>query len=546
MCKYIFSCSNLASQFVEIQLEFGSEKEQKIDLQLPAWRAGRYQLANYSQYIRSFHILNQEGLQIPFAKSTKDCWTFSTEKNQNYRVVYEFFCARMDAGGAWIDDQHVYINLINCCFEIKGKENLPFQLHFNFPQFDSLLCTLPKNKEGLYIAENFQELADSTLVASNSIVNWEYSIENTIFQIWIQGSIHFEKENFIGQFKKFTETQIRDFGEFPEAEYHFIFQLLPYKHYHGVEHQKGTVITFGPAESLADSSQMEELIGVSSHELYHAWNVCRIRPTELLPYDFSKENYSKAGWMLEGITTYMGDLYLLKSGVYSLETFLEQIESTLKREIANEGWKNQSILESSFDLWLDGYQMGIPDRKVNIYTHGCIITFCLDILLLEQGGSFPKVMKSAWEKFGKPKVGYTDMGFWKLILDQAEDPSIFQDFYHRFISGKEDLLPFFAEKINLIGLALNLNPNQDPLAQHLGILTSENKIVKIHQYSPAFHDLMIGDEIKFQLKEKLIHVAASRINGAFFEFTYEIDKSFFPDPKLKIGEETELRVQWMK
>lgn len=126
------------------------------------------------------------------------------------------------------------------------------------------------------------------------------------------------KNFFLDQFNAFSSKLIHDFGEFPEPEYHFIFQLLPYPHYHGVEHRRGTVITFGPAVNLADPAQMEELLGVSCHELYHAWNVCRIRPKELLPYDFSKEAYTKAGLLLEGVTTYMGDLYLLKSGVYDL------------------------------------------------------------------------------------------------------------------------------------------------------------------------------------------------------------------------------------
>ncbi|WP_373400761.1 hypothetical protein [Algoriphagus halophilus] len=233
-------------------------------------------------------------------------------------------------------------------------------------------------------------LVDSTLLASNNVQHWTYVSTGSLFHIWIQGTIHFDIKAFLDNFQKFTDTQIKDFGEFPESQYHFIFQLLPYKHYHGVEHQKGTVITLGPAKDLVENLKMEDLLGVSSHELYHAWNVCRIRPKELLPYDFSKETYTQAGWLLEGITTYMGDLYLLKSGVYSLEVFLKQIESTLQREVNNLGWKNQNILESSFDLWLDGYQPGIPDRKVNIYTHGSLICFCLDLLLIEGEAVFLK------------------------------------------------------------------------------------------------------------------------------------------------------------
>ncbi|MEN2284258.1 M61 family peptidase [Algoriphagus sp. SE2] len=546
MHKYTISCSNPASQFLQIQLEFTSVNEEEILLQLPSWRAGRYQLANYAQYIRDFKIQNEQGEEIRFRKISKDCWSFQAKKKHIYYVNYEFFSSRMDAGGAWIDEDQVYVNLINCCLEIKGYENNPIKIDFKPIGFSRIISTLPKNKSGDLLAKDFQMLVDSTILATNEITHWEYKSGNCLFNIWIKGEVKFDQESFLDSFQKFTKTQIRDFGEFPETEYHFIFQLLPYRHYHGVEHQKGTVITFGPAENLSDPSQMEDLLGVSSHELYHAWNVCRIRPKELLPYDFSKETYSKAGWMLEGITTYMGDMYLLKSGVYSLDIFLKQIENTLKKEIQNQGWENQSILESSFDLWLDGYQAGIPDRKVNIYSHGSLICFCLDLMLLENGSSFPEVMKDAWEKFGKPMVGYTNDSFWKLILNHTTDQSSLKIFYDRFISGKEDLLVFFKEKLNLLGITLNLTENQDPLARDLGVLSTDNKIIKIHQESPAYSDLMIGDEIKFQYLENKIHVVIYRINGTYHEFKYDSSKEFYPIPNLVIEKGTEIREKWMK
>lgn len=545
MCKYTISCPNPASQFILIQLEVKAHSSQTIELQLPAWRAGRYQLANYAQYVRSFQIKNQNQENIQFQKLSKDCWAFQSEKNHTYLVEYEFFCARMDAGGAWVDEEQVYLNFINSCFEVKSHAQNLIELELNLPSFQKIVCTIPKNKEGKRIAENFQMLVDSTLLASNNVQHWTYVSTGSLFHIWIQGTIHFDIKAFLDNFQKFTDTQIKDFGEFPESQYHFIFQLLPYKHYHGVEHQKGTVITLGPAKDLVENLKMEDLLGVSSHELYHAWNVCRIRPKELLPYDFSKETYTQAGWLLEGITTYMGDLYLLKSGVYSLEVFLKQIESTLQREVNNLGWKNQNILESSFDLWLDGYQPGIPDRKVNIYTHGSLICFCLDLLLIEGGSSFPQVMKLAWQQFGKPRKGYSQPEFWNLILSQTSKPEVFKTFYERYISGNEDLLSYFSEKITCLGIEYVQRPNPDHLAGKLGVLTNDHKIVKVHPESPAFDKLMIGDQISFEESVSHLEVKVERTNGNQYEFTFESTERYFPQINLAIAEETDIRKKWM-
>ena len=112
-------------------------------------------------------------------------------------------------------------------------------------------------------------------------------------------------------------------------DYHFIFQILPYKAYHGVEHKNNTVISFGPGYSAFEGENYEELLGVASHELFHAWNVKTIRPSDMFPYDFTKENYTKMGYLTEGFTTYYGDLMLKRSGVFTTEQYLKQLNKIL-------------------------------------------------------------------------------------------------------------------------------------------------------------------------------------------------------------------------
>jgi len=547
MFHYRISCLNPVSQFVQFELRISAQSTGEIHLQLPAWRAGRYQLANYAQNLRNLRIKNPQGQTVDFQKIAKDCWVFKTETFEKYSISYEYFAAKMDAGSAWADEEQVYLNLVNCCFEAKEMPEEPFELELDLPDYPIVVSTLPESGTGFFRTKDFQQLADSTILAAKNISHWEYSLNGTLFHIWIHGEVHFEKELFIENFRKFTQAQIRDFGEFPEPEYHFIFQLLAYPHFHGVEHRKGTVITFGPAENLKESGHLNELLGVSSHELYHAWNVCRVRPKELLPYDFSQETYTKAGWMLEGITTYMGDLYLLKSGVFELPTYLKEVEDILNRESLNEGWRNYSILESSMDLWLDGYQAGIPDRKVNIYSHGAVICFCLDILLLNDGSNLPEVMKLAWEKYGEPFQGYDEMGLWNLILDCATDKENFNSFYEHFISGNENLLNYFGSLLPALGFELRSLPNPEPLTSKLGILLQKEVITKIHHESPAFTSLMIGDHIKADFSTYNVRIEASRINGKKYVFDFPVNEiEFYPAYSIEIGQETSLRQKWLK
>jgi predicted metalloprotease with PDZ domain len=550
MIQYQISCKNPASQYLQLTLTLILKDTEPVTLQLPAWRAGRYQLANYAQNIRGFRVHDENREPIPFEKTTKDRWVISPQTPGNLYISYEYWAGKMDAGSAWADEEQVFINLVNCCMEPMGKSEEEIRVILDLPDFPEKISTLLPGKGTFWTAKNFQMLADSTVLAAKNLTHWEYSAGATKFHIWIQGEVLFDEALFLDRFKSFSEKLIQDFGEFPEPDYHFIFQLPTYPHYHGVEHRRGTVITFGPAESLRDSGQMEELLGISCHELYHAWNVCRIRPSELLPYDFSKETYTKAGLVLEGVTTYMGDLYLLKSGVYDLETYLRHFEKIILRESANFGWENYTILESSFDLWLDGYVPGIPDRKVNIYTRGALIAICLDILLLKNGSSLAAIMKKMWANFGKPLIGYDFKDFEGIIVNSFVDQKEIKSFFVTYVYGYEDIFPAFGALLSDLGITLVEEYTENWLLHQAGIRTNpEGVILQIHPYSQAYKRLMYNDRIlawplEKDSEEGEIPLHIDR-NGRRIVLTLpKQNDSFFPLRRLFLNKSNPLTEKW--
>ena len=141
-------------------------------------------------------------------------------------------------------------------------------------------------------------------MAAADLQHKTYEVNATTFHVWIRGEVYFDWKSLLKGFKSFTERQIEDVGDFPAKDYHFLIHLLPFPHYHGVEHQYSTVITLGPDHLFKTQEGMDRLMGISSHELYHFWNVCRIRPKSIQPYDFSKEAYLKEGLIAEGVTSF--------------------------------------------------------------------------------------------------------------------------------------------------------------------------------------------------------------------------------------------------
>ena len=159
-------------------------------------------------------------------------------------------------------------------------------------------------------------MVDAPFIASNSLEHKDFTVEGVKFHVWFQGMKNIEWDRLINDFTKFTKAQLGKFKEFPVKEYHYLIQITPYKAYHGVEHHASTVLLLGPTYDVF-KGLYKELLGVASHELYHTWNVKAIRSSDMWPYDFSKENYSNMGYLCEGVTTYMGDLFLLK-GAFSI------------------------------------------------------------------------------------------------------------------------------------------------------------------------------------------------------------------------------------
>ena len=547
MIHYKISCPNPAAQFLRIDLNFYCQAGEPVRLQLPAWRAGRYQIANYAQNLRGLTAETQGGQAVSLQKITKDCWSLEVEETTAIHLSYDYWAGKMDAGSAWVDDQQVYVNLVNCCFEIMGRSEEAFELQLDLPNYPKQILTLKQTGSSTWMAENYQVLADATVLAAKKVEQETYTIGNTRFHAWFHGEIHFDRSRFIDQFRAFSSRMIADFGSFPEEEYQFIFQLLPYPHYHGVEHRRGTVITFGPASSLAEEEALEEFLGISCHELYHAWNVCRIRPKEFLPYDFSKETYTQAGLVLEGVTTYFGDLYLLKSGVYDLPTYLRHLEKIVQREAAHYGWKNASIEESSIDLWLDGYVTGIPDRKVNIYSRGALLSLCLDVILLQEGSSLAQVMKGMWESFGLPFKGYEVQDFEKQVAAKARNPEKITCFFDAYVRGKEDLYPVLEDCFSALGIEIQKTVSENTLLHQIGIqLNGQQVVQQIHPESKAYQHLMVHDQLLNLNSENARWEVEVLRQGRNLKLSFDQELgNYYPLLNLQMGTVTDLRTTWM-
>ena len=496
--KFTFDIQSPQQQYIQITATLKATGKETT-VHFPAWRPGRYQLGDFAKNVNHFKVLTKENKSIPYQKTNKNTWIVQTEGCNEIVIKYSYYAAELNAGSTFLDETQLYVNPVNCCLFTQEEYDDPIDVQLNIPKEWQVAHSLPVNNHS-FQAANYDELADSPFICSEDIQHDTYEVSGTTFHIWMNGLVKPEWDRLIEDFKAFTETQIEKFLDFPTEEYHFLFQFLPYKTYHGVEHCKSTVITLGPSYAVFEELY-KELLGVSSHELYHTWNVKSIRPTEMMPYDFTKENYSELGYIAEGVTTYMGDLMLFKSGVFKVDQYLNEMNAQLQRHFDNFGRFNYSVAESSWDTWLDGYQKGAPARKVSIYTEGCLLAFIVDVYLLKNTANkrgLDEVMRSLYFNFGSKGIGITEKDYQDAIENVAGISM--QWFFDDYVHGTQSYSSLLVDCFEYIGLELHHQPVKDDVAAFLGAKTiQENNATKIVALYPGgpleMAGVMLGDAV---------------------------------------------------
>lgn len=497
MIKYIFSTQNPAQQYISITTEFTSNADSEI-IQLASWRPGRYELGNFAKNVKGFKVFG-DGKTLNFEKITKDSWKIETSGAKEIKIQYQFYAPELNAGSTYLSKDQLYVNPVNCCIYVLGKENEPCEIELNIPDNYQIACSL-KNEGKKLFADNYEELADSPWMSASNLQHNTYQVGEINFHLWFNGEVKVDWERIITDFTAFSTKQIEKFSEFPVSEYHFLFQIVPYKAYHGVEHQRSTVILLGPSYDIFDSFY-KELLGVSSHELYHTWNVKAIRPIEMFPYDYTKENYSRLGYLCEGVTTYLGDLFLFKSEVFTFDQYAAELTGQLQKHFDNFGRFQYSVAESSFDTWLDGYVPGAPNRKVSIYTEGCLLAFATDVFIAKHSKEKYKlddVMKRLYFDFYLQGKGVSEEDYKQVIQQLAGEnmEEIFRDFFY----GTKPFESLLTDAFDYLGLEMLHTPSPKYSHGNLGfksIPQGHNFIVKaIYPGSPAeLSGLMLEDEI---------------------------------------------------
>jgi predicted metalloprotease with PDZ domain len=530
MIKYNISYKNPHKHLIDFELITSTKNKEKLQFQLSAWRPGRYELADFAQNIINWQAYNEKDEKLSFKKITKDLWEVECKNCNEIKIIYNFYANQLDAGACYLDEHQLYINPVHCMFYITDRINDEYHLKMNLPKNYTIASSMLQVGNVLKV-KGYDLLAESPIICSDSLQHDSYIVSGITFNLWFQGKCQPNWKKLKKDFTAFTKSQINHFGGFPVDEYHYFFQITPFRSYHGVEHTKNTVLLLGPGNEIMDK-RYEDLLGVCSHELYHTWNIKAIRPIEMYPYDYTKENYFRTGFVAEGVTTYMGDLMLYNSGVFNWNEFVKTQNQNLERHLMNYGRFNLSVADSGFDNWLDGYKLGAPNRKTSIYPDAALCMLMVDIEIIKNSNgksSLHSVMKELYKEFALKSRGYSENDFQNICVKYGGEKV--KEIFKNHIYGTNNYVPSLETALDLVGLQLKEKKNANLSAQYFGFVAiKENERLIIKKVEPDSE----ADQNEIAVEDEITEINGIKIKNNFLDtlkecknkVTFKIKKKF--------------------
>lgn len=494
--RYNLSCINPLSKRLNVKLTLEKVLSGPLTLELSKWRPGRYEFGNFSGHIYRVQATAKDGRPIVVTKKGTHQWEISGQYTGELTISYQVYANRLDAGGTYLAEDFWLINPINCLLTTAEHAHEEAEIELDLPQGFEVSTSL-RHSHGIWHASSYDELVDCPILASNNLEKIAFTVGDKPFVLAIYGDHSLNKSQLVEDFTKYTRIQneVLPWENFNSYEYQLLF--FPTKIYHGVEHKDCTTIILGPPD---DKQFYENLMGVCSHELFHYWNIKRIRPKELSPYQFDEENYFDTGYVAEGFTTYYGDLFLVRGTVFDERWYLGELTRLLKRHFENYGRHEASVADSSLDLWVDGYRNEAPHRKVSIYVKGALIALMLDLTIrkcTDNHKSLDDVMRVLWSRLGPGSSGYLNTDI-QSIAEELSGMDL-SGFFIQFIYGVEPIDQELEELMSWVGLKLVPGYPEDQLMSYLGIKTQSGpdgyKVISTVPDSLGESHMTAGDEI---------------------------------------------------
>jgi predicted metalloprotease with PDZ domain len=471
----VYRLTEREQTIMQVEATFTDVPAGPLQLHMSRSSPGRYALHEFAQNVLDVRATDGAGKPLTITRREPHRWDVDGHSGE-VRVSYRVSDDRVDGTYLAISGAHAHINMPAAIMWARGFDQRPFSIRFEPPAGASWRIAtqlLPGRDALTFTAPNLQYLMDSPAELSAFALRTFTVADEARTPVFRVAVHHRGTDAEVDAFVRDVETIVREtryvFGEFPAFEnntYTFIADYLPGNRVDGMEHRNSTVMT-SPRTLAAGRA---DHLATAAHEFCHAWNVERIRPASLEPFNFEAANVSGELWLAEGFCDYYRTLVLRRSGLVSMSDYAREIASVLSAVIAVP--RPRSAVEMSrLAPLVDGAAVvdtASLDGYISYYTWGDAIGLALDLSLRDRTGgrvTLDDYMRALWVRFGRSAAArpgyvaspYTLADIRKTLAEVAGDEAFAVDFFERFIEGRD--VADYARLLSQAGFLLRQRTN---------------------------------------------------------------------------------------
>lgn len=487
------------AHYVEVKMIIDGIDQDYLDLKMPVWTPGSYLIREFAKNIEQVKAEDAQGNEIAIHKTNKNTWRLNS-KGAQVKISYRVYSFEKSVRTNFVDDQHAFISPAGTFLYVDGYLDHSSTVQVELPSIWSKISTgleLVEGKVNLFFAENFDILFDSPLEIGNQDV-WTFNAAGIPHEFAMVGSAVYDKDRLAADITKIVEVETDIWGSNPNDRYVFITHNYQNSH-GGLEHLNSTVLAASRSSYISNIGY-NNFLSLVAHEYFHLWNVKRLRPANLGPFNYEEENYTPLLWIFEGFTAYYDNLITRRCGFRNEQEYLNELVSEFNLVLNRPGHKIQSVGLSSFDTWIKQYRPDENSANVSIsyYNKGAMLATMIDISIIAKTKGQKRlddVLKAAYNKFYLiENRGVTEKEFFDLA-EEVSGISLKEIFDAVYTTEEMDYNAYFNE----IGFQF-IDINRDTVTPSLGIKVSHQDtrtiIKNIDRNSAAWVDgLNVDDEI---------------------------------------------------
>lgn len=500
--EYKLDLQNIHHHELGIQVRFTDVPFDTLEIRMPNASPGRYAVHHFAKNLHNENAMDHKGRLLPILRNSPSSWKIPVTKGETVTFSYILFGNHADGTYSGFDATKLHMNMPATFAYGLGFDQTPITLAIDLKDHPhwSVATQLVSEGNSTFSAPNYYYFYDSpTMVGSIAKRNWQVG-DQIIEVAMLHKGTETEFDAYVEWIKKIVEAEKNVFGELPRFDYGrytFLISYNPWVEGDAMEHRNSTVCT--SKRSLSQHAPL--LIGSIAHEFFHAWNMERIRPKSLEPFDFDHANLSGELWFGEGFTNYYDELAQCRAGVKSKEQFLNAATRTFNRVINSPARAYRNPIQMSYNASYVDAATSIDETNyhntfISYYTYGEFLGLALDLSIRSKfkNLSLDDYMRAIWIKFGKTEKPYTLDDLTNTLAEVTQSKKFADHFFEQYIYASD--IPNMKALLSEVGIEMAL---AQPNKVSLGEATVNDKGIvsgKMISGTPLYEaGLDLGDQI---------------------------------------------------